>query len=1146
MSSGQQQRVGEEAPSTRTTRHLISSEDGKPMLSFPVERILRQNDVGGGVEGGGVGLWDSPHGHHHRLRSWQHQRQQEDEKRRRAQEEWWRLANQDNGPAAAASTRRRPTRPPATVATGQGAAAAAARARKGRRLDAAAAASTTNTTTTTTTAAAADAVDGTFDADITPWLPLRSSIGTHFVNAYVGTPPQSVRLIVDTGSYNTALPCVGCNKCRPGSAKPFWDPAASTTATQVACQDCGGSYKCSKFEPTCTYKQSYSEGSSWTATQMNDVFRLGADEYEEGVRGGVWGTGEEGWPSIDFGCIRRQTGMFNTQVPDGIIGLGPHQYSSIWAMTERESPQDRKFSLCFTREGGSMVLGGYDPELLLFPEQGHQFTPATFTEGFFEVEVVDVRLAGKSIVSPESLETFQQGTGTIVDSGTTDTYLPRSVADAFSEAWKSATGQEYEPCPGSTFCLDLTPLEAARLPILAFQFAGGSFLRIMPHQYLDSAVSGNPPKTHYAPRIYLTEWSGAVLGANIMTDRSIVFDLANERIGFADAQCDRGTVPPPPTAVEADEEGDGSKAQGGGANDQQEEEEGEDEGNYGGPENAEEEGVGDGFDGSGAEEANAHDQEGRGEVGGAISALRSEADEEDEEGGDEREQGQEGGTGSGGSGSGGSGGGGGGGGGGAISVEEGGDNLSGDRDMGGEGGRQKGDGSGGGGLGDRGPEMACLWRVWEPCRKECEHDLPEVHGCSGKRETRPCHTGSSCTSVSDGLYAELSFELDLGFRSEGGPAGPGGGGGNPDPDADPDAGALSAYHEDRWRLRVGDALAEAVAKVLPIPCGVLPGDVAVSVLPASPDVVVPRAPDGGGEEGEGVARGPRRLETAVVLVHFWRPEVKDDPAPEPKAEVGVALAMGGGGSVDQARCVSALAAPSVASDVAALAARELVVAAREPAARGSEGEAGDEEGEEEEEAREEMWSLGDMAALAQRILVVEAGRLAVRNAPSGHRVVDLASSSSSMHMHQRKTARGAAWLDPVRPGGGVLRNHGGGGGSGGGSGGFRPVDKEASFRNDQAPPSAGMSPVLALGMQAGAIVAVGLLLLLGQRLRASSPGSRDGAGVRRRKGTVGALNGPAGNAAERGRAFGGADEERGNGIGVNTGNGGFDKGKYLR
>lgn len=41
--------------------------------------------------------------------------------------------------------------------------------------------------------------------------PLYEGIGTHYSFIWVGTPPQRVSVIMDTGSHHTAFPCVGCN-----------------------------------------------------------------------------------------------------------------------------------------------------------------------------------------------------------------------------------------------------------------------------------------------------------------------------------------------------------------------------------------------------------------------------------------------------------------------------------------------------------------------------------------------------------------------------------------------------------------------------------------------------------------------------------------------------------------------------------------------------------------------------------------------------------------------------------------------------------------------------------------------------------------------------------------------------------------------
>lgn len=53
-------------------------------------------------------------------------------------------------------------------------------------------------------------------------------------------------------------------------------------------------------------------------------------------------------------------------------------------------------------------------------------------------QVDKITLDGVSIAKDSSV--FQRGKGTIVDSGTTDTYLPKTVAQGFSNAWEKTTG----------------------------------------------------------------------------------------------------------------------------------------------------------------------------------------------------------------------------------------------------------------------------------------------------------------------------------------------------------------------------------------------------------------------------------------------------------------------------------------------------------------------------------------------------------------------------------------------------------------------------------------------------------------------------------------------------------------------------------
>lgn len=82
------------------------------------------------------------------------------------------------------------------------------------------------------------------------------------------------------------------------------------------------------------------------------------------------------------------------------------------------------------------------------------------------VQVTDITLNGVSISSDTAV--FQSGKGTIITSGTTDTYLPRATANGFSEAWEAATGSVSCPllhlklvCLGS--CDFIAPPRPARL-----------------------------------------------------------------------------------------------------------------------------------------------------------------------------------------------------------------------------------------------------------------------------------------------------------------------------------------------------------------------------------------------------------------------------------------------------------------------------------------------------------------------------------------------------------------------------------------------------------------------------------------------------------------------------------------------------------
>ena len=73
----------------------------------------------------------------------------------------------------------------------------------------------------------------TVASNVTQMTPLFQGLGTHFSYIYVGTPPQRVSVIIDTGSHLTAFPCVGC-ACGK-HMDPYFDPTKSSTSRVPSC-----------------------------------------------------------------------------------------------------------------------------------------------------------------------------------------------------------------------------------------------------------------------------------------------------------------------------------------------------------------------------------------------------------------------------------------------------------------------------------------------------------------------------------------------------------------------------------------------------------------------------------------------------------------------------------------------------------------------------------------------------------------------------------------------------------------------------------------------------------------------------------------------------------------------------------------------
>jgi len=144
---------------------------------------------------------------------------------------------------------------------------------------------------------------------------LYQGYGTHYIDLWVGNPPQRQTVIVDTGSSITAFPCSGCDHCgdNPATGELYhldedFDKFKSQTYEQFECavgQQGKHNIKCplgvcqrtdplvAESDQVCVLAVSYAEGSSWTAVEGSDVCYPGGphetplENSKERMAGGV-------------------------------------------------------------------------------------------------------------------------------------------------------------------------------------------------------------------------------------------------------------------------------------------------------------------------------------------------------------------------------------------------------------------------------------------------------------------------------------------------------------------------------------------------------------------------------------------------------------------------------------------------------------------------------------------------------------------------------------------------------------------------------------------------------------------------------------------------------------------------------------------
>ncbi|KAM3068448.1 hypothetical protein ACMFMF_009264 [Clarireedia jacksonii] len=363
--------------------------------------------------------------------------------------------------------------------------------------------------------------------------------GSYIASVTVGTPPQRVDLIVDTGSSDTWLLDSTADLCTRPSLQRFYADGCTTPFTSQN----SSTIITDTFDDSAEFSISYADGSGAAGSFISDLFTIG---------------------NI---TLRAQLGLaYNTSITTGILGLGYTANEANGPFLVYPTILDLLVSSKFiptsayslylndlSSSSGSILLGGIDTakfygNLTIIPAIPKSFANGTAFYSQFAVPLTELSITaqnGSITHLPISAEPV------ILDSGTTITYLPPSLTTPLFASLGAiddthSSGDVFIDCqllktsPNLTinyhFSSSTTPTIKVPLRELIFDFANPTFTLPANYQLPQNLPFSNP----CGFGIQEGEEGSYLLGDTFLRSAYAVFDLETNEVGLAQTKFGQG------------------------------------------------------------------------------------------------------------------------------------------------------------------------------------------------------------------------------------------------------------------------------------------------------------------------------------------------------------------------------------------------------------------------------------------------------------------------------------------------------------------------------------------------------------------------------------------------------------------------------
>ncbi|GER38583.1 eukaryotic aspartyl protease family protein [Striga asiatica] len=330
----------------------------------------------------------------------------------------------------------------------------------------------------------------------------------YLVELSIGTPPQTFRAMMSTGTNLTWIQCTSCKKKCPSKPTNFFNPKNSKSYNELECPSNG------RAHDKCTYNVMYADDGWSIGNLATETFQL-----EEGL---------DPVPELLFGCSLNNSGdLFSSS---GVLALGPTSHSFVKQLGVTE------FSYCMPPPGlneeGVLEMG---------PGAGACAradirTPTTRLIVNGSDPFYWIRFEGVAVGGADPVRVDRSGPA-IINTGTTLTLLERGAFEDVKREFaqkinlQPANGSKIDPA--LELCFKVKGRRKINVPKMVLMFDGAKVELPQESYFVVSRGVG-------CLAMGATEEGGPTILGNFQQQNMLVaYDIANGTISFVpNTKCD--------------------------------------------------------------------------------------------------------------------------------------------------------------------------------------------------------------------------------------------------------------------------------------------------------------------------------------------------------------------------------------------------------------------------------------------------------------------------------------------------------------------------------------------------------------------------------------------------------------------------------